>query len=420
MGVSGDLTVESTSPPGPKAFLLPALLITLLCGYEFLDDALQNLRYYGWGDFRGFYAAAHVLAEDGDIYDAETQQAAWLRVGDQKLSDTSNLNVYPPLYPLVLRPLTVLPFGEASVGWGLLNILLWALSIWAVLLLLDLKPNTPAFWLIIVIALRFEPVLTHLKYGQFNLLPFLPVLGSLLALRARRPTLGAALLSFGILLKLKPAILVLFYAASRQYRYLLYVGVWLTGLTAMTILLVGWDNHVSFVTTVLPYLGEGYSDSLNQSITGFLWRLHVALGCDNELWLIVLSRVCTVVLCIWTYTRLARGSSPLNLTGVSTVLLLGSIVSPVTWTHHLVSAILPVGLIIRDWDTDATWQKQSPLIASLLILCVVDDYYVHQIFQSGIFFIFSSVKLLSVIYLYQHLLRRIPDEDPRGDVSSTS
>ncbi len=78
-------------------------------------------------DFRGYYAAAHVLLTGGNPYDYRQVAPVLLQVTGEM---GNNPYYYPPWFAWLFLPLTALPFQIARAVWMAFNFVIWNLGLW--------------------------------------------------------------------------------------------------------------------------------------------------------------------------------------------------------------------------------------------------------------------------------------------------
>ena len=134
------------------------------------------------------------------------------------------------------------------------------------------------------------PALFNLQFGQAHLLVFAFSLGALVAFERGRPALGGALLGTATVIKLFPALIILYLAMRRRWRDLAWTIGAMIALTALTFAVVGGAPFVAFARYQLPRIASGaafsfFLDSLqtissNFSVPGLVFKLG-ALGASS-------------------------------------------------------------------------------------------------------------------------------------------
>jgi hypothetical protein len=148
---------------------------------------------------------------------------------------------YPPLFVLLVYPLTLLPLAWAAALWTLLRwgaIVLVAERQWK-----RLGPGqNHAAWLV-PLFLAGPYVIEDARYGNAQTLVFALTAAALLLVETR-PRLAAAALALGISIKVWPLYFVPYLAVRREWR------------------IVGWTLALTALLALLPSLYFGFQDNL--------------------------------------------------------------------------------------------------------------------------------------------------------------
>ncbi|MGK5443849.1 glycosyltransferase 87 family protein [Micromonospora sp. URMC 105] len=273
---------------------------------------------------------------------------------------------YPPFAALMMLPMARLPVEAA--GW--INA---AGSIGALALVLAalLRPIVDRLawplWFTVGIAtsmsVAIEPVRETLGYGQVNLLLFALIMADLVGLRWRsrrgthgRPTDGVFLRFFysgawagmGIGLatavKLTPALFIVYLLITRQWRTAATAVGTTIGVTLGTFALVGTESRAYFGGVLWQTERVGAADMTpNQSLAGLLARLYDSIETPGLLWLSFSVLILAVGL---SRAATARADGD-ELTAFTLVGLTANVISPISWTHHLVW-VIPAIVVLAD------------------------------------------------------------------------
>ena len=287
---------------------------------------------------------------------------------------------YPPFAALVMSPIAFLTAPIA--GW--LNLLAGVGALWLILAAL-LAPICGRYgWsrgyavaVALPIALCTEPVRETLGFGQVNLLLFALVVADLVALRRRaragvrggaawRDTAGFRQLwrsgfsawgdfwrgggwagvgiGLAAAIKLTPALFVVYLLATRQWRAARTAIATTAAVTSLAFVLAPAAS-LSYFGDVLWNTGRvGDADTTpNQSLAGLLARLFDQTSAPTLLWVAFALVLLTVGL---TRAKSAHDEGD-ELAAFTLVGLTANLISPVSWTHHLVF-LLPAVLILAD------------------------------------------------------------------------
>ncbi len=218
-------------------------------------------------DFFSFYAAARLfLARGGSaVYDLALQST----YQDQITAQWAPLKfvllpyIHPPYVTPLLAPLGLLPYRQAYVAFGLLNLVLIAL----VIALLVRSTNLPRFQAAMLgaLALGYLPLFVVLLQGQTDMLVLLPLAGAYLAwIRGRTGWAGV----FTGLAMIKPNLLLILpvlFVARREWRAVAGLLAVSAALVLTAFLISGHGEFATYVGLV-----SGWAAGSNQAwpITG--------------------------------------------------------------------------------------------------------------------------------------------------------
>ncbi|HEY0606495.1 MAG TPA: glycosyltransferase family 87 protein [Herpetosiphonaceae bacterium] len=183
----------------------------------------------------------------------------------------------PPFYGMLFLPIadaTDAQYNLALTTHRIMNLALYGVTGWLLTRLLR-----PRFgWLLALTAVGvilglMQPPFDTIAYGQIDIVLLLLLTLTLLGLQSERSWLVGLGIALGTLFKLYPFMLVGFLLVRREWKAIGWVAGWLAILNGIAIAVMGWDNHVMYVTQVLPNIGGGTSWVENQTINGFLNRL---------------------------------------------------------------------------------------------------------------------------------------------------
>jgi hypothetical protein len=344
-------------------------------------------------DFSFYYDAAWALRANpqANIYDPAVLQAA---AAAHHAFLGTGVYQYPPLLPILLLPLTLLSYGSAVKVYYLFDAVIWVLS---ALLLGDLlrfaivgrDPTggasvrsglrwvlTPRCWLrwdagssdvtlyayavAIFVTLTFDPAGFALWQGQASMLILFLVLLAPWLERRGHPLLAGAVLALATLVKILPAVLILYYLLRARWRVVLGAAGGLVALTALMLAVVGVPGLLAM--SQIPANGAG--DSLrfqNEALSHAPLWLAVEFGGGPSAVTTALGYALIVLVGIafvaGTFVMLRRGraadgDAPVTWSDRETRHLLGyawalctmMLVSPISWEHHLIW-LLPTVLI---------------------------------------------------------------------------
>ncbi|ASW57277.1 glycosyltransferase 87 family protein [Plantactinospora sp. KBS50] len=273
---------------------------------------------------------------------------------------------YPPFAALAMLPMAPMPIGLA----GLINVLA-SLATLTVVLVALLKPiaermRWPLWFgvaLAVPLATAIEPLRETLGYGQVNLLLFALVMADLVALRwrARRslrgPATGGTVRRFWLsgawagvgiglatAIKLTPALFIVHLVLTRQWRAAFTAMGTAAGVTVATYLVAGRAT-MTYFTEVLWDTGRvGQPDMTpNQSLAGMLARLYDSMETPGLLYL----AFAVLLLAVGLSRAASAHADGDELTAFTITGLTANVISPISWTHHLVF-VVPAIIVLAD------------------------------------------------------------------------
>ncbi len=284
---------------------------------------------------------------------------------------------YPPFAALLMLPMVKLT--AAAAGWTNVVLGLAALVLVLVVFLVPVadRYNWPRWFVValaVPLAAALEPGRETLGYGQVNLLLFALVIADLVALRwqARRytrnartpaapagspPAVGGLLRRFvlsgawagvGIglasAIKLTPALFVVYLVSTRQWRAAWTAVGTAVGVTAFTFVFAGRESAAYFSSVIWQTGRIGNPDMTpNQSLAGVLARLYDSAQTPTLLWLAF-----SLVLLVVGLSRASNAHADGDeLAAFTLVGLTSNVVSPISWTHHLVW-VIPAIILLGD------------------------------------------------------------------------
>ncbi|MFG2056284.1 glycosyltransferase 87 family protein [Micromonospora sp. NPDC048930] len=310
-------------------------------------------RPYNFFDMKIYHGAVVWWASGNELYDF--------------IAPSTTLGfTYPPFAGLVMLPMSWLPV--AAAGW--LNALA-SIAALAVVLAALLRPivdrlGWPLWFTVAVatpMALAIEPSRETLGYGQVNLLLFALIMADMVGLRWRakrgthHDTADSALARFvysgtwagvGIGLatavKLTPALFIAYLMITRQWRAALTAISTTIAVTLGTFALCGAESRTYFSSVLWQTERVGAADmTANQSLAGLLARLYDSIETPGLLWL----AFSVLVLALGLSRAASARADGDELTAFTLVGLTANVISPISWSHHLVW-VIPAIIVLAD------------------------------------------------------------------------
>ncbi len=340
---------------------------------------------------------------------------------------------YPPFYFVYVAPFVPLPTGLGASLWYLLNLAcVTATLVMAVRLAWPVgSPRPPpliAFALLTGVMSWIT--ITNLSVSQVNIqIGFFVVLGLYLIHRGREESGGFALM-VAAMLKLTPALLIVWLAVRGRWRAVRGAAIGFVGLWALVSLVLGAEHAIaatrSWIDVLIPFardgvLGEGIGGvrGTNQSLAAAAFRfladvpaaahiegfqvnvLALAHGTVNTI-----VRVLNVLFLLGALWVLGRGPVAVRsarfVREAALLMVLTLVISPITWSNHHIILFLPYALCLQAWR-----DAEAPRRRRLFVVLAV---------SAGLFLLTSpcpllqgfSLPLLGVLILgllLAHLLR---------------
>jgi alpha-1,2-mannosyltransferase len=242
---------------------------------------------------------------------------------------------YPPFAGLLMYPMAWVPVGVVIMVMLLANLTaLVVTTVWLVFPLAD-RHGWPR-WFVLGLALPLvswlEPVRETVTFGQINLLLALLVLGDLLLLVPRGSKWAGIGVGLATAVKLTPAVFIVYLLVTRRWRAAATAAGTAAAATLLAVAVAPHDSWRYWTFTVWEANKVGHLDRIpNQALWGTLLRLAAPHQPSRLLWLALVAAVAGYGL--WRAARAARAGD--ELTGITLTGLVGLLVSPVSWQHHL-------------------------------------------------------------------------------------
>ncbi|OKI89277.1 glycosyltransferase 87 family protein [Micromonospora sp. CB01531] len=259
---------------------------------------------------------------------------------------------YPPFAALLLRPFALLPLGATVTIFTVLTVLgVVVTTRWLVVPVIKRHDLPRLFTLTVAVLLVFavESTRETLTFGQINMLLVVLILADLLfAVPGGRSWAGVGV-GLAAALKLFPGIFVLYLLATRRWRAAVVASATAALATLLAAAVAPSDSWRFWTHELWATDRVGRTDYTgNQSLFGLLSRITAPEKPAQLPWLLLVIVVAGYGL--WRAARAARAGDAL--VGVTLTGLVGGLVSPITWTHHLYWFI-PAVVVLVDSALDA-------------------------------------------------------------------
>ncbi|MGW3610930.1 MULTISPECIES: glycosyltransferase 87 family protein [unclassified Micromonospora] len=273
---------------------------------------------------------------------------------------------YPPFAGLAMLPMAQLPIGAAGMVNALASIAALALVLAGLLRPIVDRLAWPLWFTVAVavpLAVAIEPGRETLGYGQVNILLFALIMADLIGLRwrSRRGThytatdgpllrfvYGGAWAGAGIGLatavKLTPALFIAYLLITRQWRVAATAIGTTIGVTVGSFAIVGDESRAYFGSVLWQTERVGAADMTpNQSLAGLLARLYDSIETPGLLWF----SFSVLILALGLSRAASSRADGDELTAFTLVGLTANVISPISWTHHLVW-VIPAIIVLAD------------------------------------------------------------------------
>lgn len=361
------------------------------------------LRPYAYSDFSTFYSAARAFASGADPY------AATLDIGTPTYEGWIGRYFYPPPFAaFALRPLAGVPFDIARRFWVLVEAAAFVTALVLLSRQLPAWPRAVRLATVGALGLLYAPFAQDLKLGSVSGLLLLLMAVFVQARVAGHAWRAAFALAAAVLLKLTPALVVVYLLVRGETRVALRTLLAGIALAAVALPWSGFQSWIDYATQVVPLLlGANFSWFTNQSLDAFWWRLFVP-NPDTTPWIAspLLHRVAstgTVLAVLGTVAALAwrrRRGAPADLAEIGLVLVASLLVARVTWETMLVLA-LPCFVAWAGAIGDGRVSRRAALaIAAAFALAALPFPYTEAPLRSGIGLLLEAPRTYGLVLLF--------------------
>ncbi len=359
---------------------------------------------HGFFDLRVYYGALNYWVHDGgSLY-------------DYLLPRSTYGFTYPPFAALAMLPMAVTP-------WTVTILISVTASVAATVVLL--------YWLVdpiarrqrwtrwyalaiaICLAAAFEPLRETVNFGQVNMLLVFLVAADLLLLVSRGSRFGGVGIGLATAIKLTPGIFIIYLLVTRRWRAAIVASATAAVATVFAAA-VAPDASLVFWTDALWNTDRvgALAFISNQSINGAVARLHPS-DPSTALWLLGVAAVAT----LWFYRVRRAAAAGDEMTGFALTGILGCLMSPITWVHHLVW-VGPAIVLLLDNALRSEGRRRRALLAFAIIsyglLCSRIVWGFHEKWDNPLGWLFAS----TYVWISHRLAGRPPDPVPSTRVAT--
>jgi alpha-1,2-mannosyltransferase len=242
---------------------------------------------------------------------------------------------YPPFTALLLRPFAMLPLGVTVAVFTVLTVAAVALTTWWLVVPLARRWGVSRWYAVgvaVPLVLAVESTRETITFGQINMLLVVLVLADLLCGVPRGSRWAGVGVGLATALKLYPGIFLVYLLVARRWRAALVATATAAAATLLAAAVAPGDSWRFWTHELWLTDRVGRPDYTgNQSLFGLLSRFTVPDRPQRWLWLVLVAVAAGYGL--WRAARAARVGD--QVAGLALTGLVGSLVSPITWPHHV-------------------------------------------------------------------------------------
>jgi len=325
-------------------------------------------------DLSSYYTAGYLVraGQPDSLYDVapgdtilgDATAGPYREAGDALGITRQHYYIYPPFFALFAAPLSLLTFPAARLAWLGADLALLAASV-LMYLAWRRRDGVPAGTLelgliVLTLGLEFLPLIWALAIGQTSLLLMCLLAGCIMLAKRRREAPAGLLLGVATAIKLTPALLIVYFAVRGRGRLALWGAGCFVACNLAAVAALGAAVNIHFYTGIVPMMSGGTVYFLNQSLAAFFDRIvsdgdvrQVALSSSGLAR--ILAGACSLALLALTAASFLRSrwhsgrAAPTGLgmdLELSAVILLTLMISPISWSHHYVLALIPLYTIV--------------------------------------------------------------------------
>ena len=293
--------------------------------------------------------------------------------------------VYAPPSLLVFYPLSFVPYEWARIATLALNhvvvlVLLWFLPF--KLLKLSVQRDTSLILLGFVYILTFQPLVTTMALGQDSLLLACAIFMFWHLARSNLFFWASVALTFAILLKVHPLVLLFPLIICKKHKVVLYTAILLAGVSLLCSLLIPSQSWRDWFVDVLPSMryGGGFPPAAlgNVSINGFVSHLFLKTVhsphpiVDSPALAAAVGYGATAVVFLLSLYAVRKRFviHPVHSFDWAMLIILPMIclVSPVSWDHHLIYLLAGLLMLL---NLAAAGKLGSIKLSAFVLLCAI-------------------------------------------------
>jgi len=276
---------------------------------------------------------------------------------------------YPPFAALLMLPMAITPWTLAIV---ISCITCVAATVVLIYWLIDPVARREGWvrWyalaLVICFAIPFEPLRETFLFGQVNMYLVLVVAADLLLLVSRGHRLGGVLIGLATATKLTPGVFIVYLLVTKRWRAAIVASLTAAAATIAAAAIAPDASRVFWTDAFWNTDRIGAQAFIsNQSLNGAVARLNPG-DPSSLLWLAAVA----VILVVWVVRVRRAVAAGDELTGFALTGIVGCLISPITWVHHLVW-FGPALLLLLDNAFATSDRKRRRRLLTLMIVSYV-------------------------------------------------
>ena len=322
---------------------------------------------------------------------------------------------YPPFAALIMLPMAITPWTVAIV---VTCTACAAVSAMLVYWLIDPVARRQgwtrwyAFAIALCFAAAFEPLRETFLFGQVNMFLVFLVAADLLLFTSKGSRFGGIGIGLATAIKLTPGIFIVYLLVTRRWRAAIVASA-TAAVASIVAAALAPDASRVFWTDALwntDRIGAVAFIS-NQSLNGAVARMHAA-DPSTVAWLASAAAVM-----VWWAVRVRRTAAAGDeVTGFALTGIVGCLISPITWIHHLVWVGPALLLLLDNAFVATTRRRRGQLLAfmafSYVVLCSRFVWNFHDAFGDPVSWFFSNSYVWVSLALFLVLPIRRPRSTP--------
>lgn len=286
---------------------------------------------------------------------------------------------HPPPIAIISLPLGMLTYRQAAAAWFALELVCIVICSYGLLRYFS-KPQKPLALLVLTFSiLAWNPVTVELIVGQLMVLVLVCLIGAWQMLRKQKEWWGGLLLGCAISIKLIAWPILVYLALCKRWRAVTATCLTVILSNLVSALFMGFETVATYYFKIGPSVASLYHSYIsNFSLWSLSWKVLEGTGSKVLVGitappLIIAPELAEYTACIIPLAILATGLCLALKTAdfdISFGILICAslLVSPVTWYHYLVLALIPLTVLIKK---NVEYNSSSRLMISSIFLLFV-------------------------------------------------